>query len=34
MIMGRKMADLPPLLLALLAQRYIVGGLSLGAVKG
>lgn len=28
------MAVLPPLLLALLAQRYIVRGLSLGAVKG
>ena len=27
-------AILPPVLIALIAQRYIVGGLTLGAVKG
>jgi multiple sugar transport system permease protein len=31
---GGVLASLPPLLLALLFQRYIVGGLTSGAVKG
>jgi multiple sugar transport system permease protein len=34
MMAGGILAALPPVILALIFQRYIVGGLTAGAVKG